>query len=96
MSFAAIDKLGGVKLAPNWLTPRVFSVNDCFVQERHWESNWTIDAIWEVIYLAVLMAVCVLLRPSMNSQRCEWAREQAQMSDVAGILGCLTLRSFDR
>lgn len=50
----------------------------CFSQERHWESYWTVDAIWEVLYLVVLVSVCFLLRPSMNSQRCgeflgEWA-----------------------
>lgn len=44
-------------------------------QERHWESAWTIDALWEVVYLALLVAVCFLLRPSMNAQRCEGASE---------------------
>ncbi|CBJ28894.1 Similar to G-protein coupled receptors [Ectocarpus siliculosus] len=42
-------------------------------EERHWESYWTVDAIWEVLYLAVLVAVCFLLRPSMNSQRFSYA-----------------------
>ena len=51
----------------------------CSPQERHWESNWTIDAIWEVVYLKVLVAVCILLRPSMNTQRCEWATDRTQM-----------------
>lgn len=60
----------------------------CSPQERHWESNWTIDAIWEVVYLKVLVAVCILLRPSMNTQRCEWATDRTQM--------LLSLCSFDR
>lgn len=40
------------------------------VKIRHWQSNWTVNAIWEMLYLAILVAVCVLLRPSMNTQRC--------------------------
>ncbi|CAM9996078.1 unnamed protein product, partial [Laminaria digitata] len=35
---------------------------------RRWESFWTVNAIWEVLYLAVLLAICFLLRPSMNNQ----------------------------
>lgn len=38
-------------------------------QERRWESYWTVNAIWEVLYLGVLVAICFLLRPSINNQR---------------------------
>ncbi|CAM9758319.1 unnamed protein product [Ascophyllum nodosum] len=41
--------------------------------ERRWQTNWTVNAIWEVLYLAVLLAVCFMLRPSMNSQRFQYA-----------------------
>ncbi|CAM9275799.1 unnamed protein product [Pylaiella littoralis] len=58
--------------------------------ERHWESYWTVDAIWEVLYLAVLLSVCFLLRPSMNTQRFSYAalpavggkREEEEGGDI--------------
>lgn len=53
---------------PSFL-PSVCCVIFCKKKERHWESYWTVDAIWEVLYLAVLLSVCFLLRPSMNTQR---------------------------
>eukprot|EP00903_Cladosiphon_okamuranus_P006662 g6504.t1 len=64
--------VGSFTFAVAWV---IFSVvrSSEVEEERHWESNWTIDAIWEVLYLAVLVAVCVLLRPSMNTQRFSYA-----------------------
>lgn len=36
---------------------------------RHWRVRWALDAVWEVCYLIVLIAICALWRPSANMQR---------------------------
>ncbi|CAM9130644.1 unnamed protein product, partial [Hapterophycus canaliculatus] len=64
--------LGSVVFAAGWAVYGVVRSSEAET-ERHWESYWTIGAIWEVLYLAVLLAVCFLLRPSMNTQRFSYA-----------------------
>eukprot|EP00611_Tribonema_gayanum_P014406 TRINITY_DN2577_c2_g2_i2.p2 TRINITY_DN2577_c2_g2~~TRINITY_DN2577_c2_g2_i2.p2 ORF type:complete len:229 (+),score=90.90 TRINITY_DN2577_c2_g2_i2:156-842(+) len=35
-------------------------------RDVHWELDWAVVAVWEVLYLYLLIAVCVLLRPRMD------------------------------
>uniref|UniRef100_A0A7S2AS73 GOST seven transmembrane domain-containing protein n=1 Tax=Octactis speculum TaxID=3111310 RepID=A0A7S2AS73_9STRA len=45
--------------------------------EEHWTSQWCINAVWEVLYLLILMAICILWMPSSNSQRYAYSMELA-------------------
>jgi hypothetical protein len=37
--------------------------------EEHWESSWSVSAMWEVIYVTLLLSISFLWMPSRNSQR---------------------------
>jgi len=45
--------------------------------KRHWQSAWSVNAVWEVLYLIILVAVAVLFMPSKNSQRYAYSLELA-------------------
>lgn len=53
----------------------VASVDGYF--EDHWKSEWSVNAVWEVLYLAVLIAIAFLWMPSRNSQRYAYSMELA-------------------
>lgn len=36
--------------------------------ETNWQQDWSVQAIWEVLYLYLLLSVCVLLRPHLDGQ----------------------------
>eukprot|EP00636_Phaeomonas_parva_P000552 CAMPEP_0118857344 /NCGR_PEP_ID=MMETSP1163-20130328/4489_1 /TAXON_ID=124430 /ORGANISM="Phaeomonas parva, Strain CCMP2877" /LENGTH=557 /DNA_ID=CAMNT_0006790647 /DNA_START=186 /DNA_END=1859 /DNA_ORIENTATION=- len=36
---------------------------------QHWKIKWALDAVWEVCYLVLCIAICFLWRPSVNMQR---------------------------
>lgn len=61
---------------------------------RNWESYWTVNAIWEVLYLAILLAVCHLLRPSMNTQRFAFSELPTSDDDKGGEYGDILLQSM--
>ena len=37
--------------------------------KHHWQSEWSVNALWELVYLALLLAIAFLFMPSKNSQR---------------------------
>ncbi len=43
--------------------------------DRNWKSRWTIDALWEVTYLVIFVAIAVLWAPSKNAQRYTYSSE---------------------
>ena len=45
--------------------------------EDHWKSQWNVNAVWEVLYLAILAAIVFLWMPSANSQRYAYSMELA-------------------
>jgi len=47
----------------------------------NWRDKWTIDALWELIYFVVFIAVAVLWAPSRNSQRYAYSIELSQLED---------------
>lgn len=53
----------------------VASVEDYFL--THWKSKWNVNAVWEVIYLTILAAISFLWRPTENSSRYAYYKEQA-------------------
>lgn len=61
---------------------------------RRWESYWTVNAIWEVLYLAVLLATCFLLRPSMNNQRFSYSAVPAAAGGKHDDEGDILLQSI--
>ncbi|KAK1793609.1 hypothetical protein P4O66_011993 [Electrophorus voltai] len=47
-------------------TTRQFKLVDC---QSGWRDLWVDDAFWRLLFSAILLAIMVLLRPSINSQR---------------------------
>ncbi len=48
--------------------------------ENNWQSRWTMDALWELEYLIVFIAICLLWAPSRNNRR--YAYSAVEMSEV--------------
>jgi hypothetical protein len=59
----------------------VFYLNDTGGGTANWKDKWTIDALWELIYFVVFVAVAVLWVPSNNSQRYAYSIELTQLED---------------
>lgn len=59
----------------------VFFLNDSGADNANWRDKWTIDALWELIYFVVFVAIAVLWAPSSNSQRYAYSIELTQLED---------------
>ncbi len=46
-----------------------------------WQYRWSVDALWEVTYYAVFVAMVTLWAPSKNSQRYAYSIELSQLDD---------------
>ena len=44
-------------------------------------ERWTVDALWELIYYIVFVAIAVLWAPSKNAQRYAHSMELSQLED---------------
>lgn len=51
--------------------------------DKNWSERWTIDALWEVTYLVIFVAIAYLWAPSRNSQRYAYSVELATIEDEA-------------
>lgn len=49
--------------------------------EDIWQSRWTADAMWEITYLVVFIAIAFLWGPSRNIQRYASSMELSQLED---------------
>lgn len=56
-------------------------LNDSGGANRNWRMKWTIDALWELIYFVIFVAIAVLWAPSNNSQRYAYSIELSQLED---------------
>ena len=45
--------------------------------EQHWQAQWSINAVWEVIYVIILISIAFLWMPSRNSQRYAYSSQLA-------------------
>lgn len=59
----------------------VFYLNDNGGGTSNWQDKWTIDALWELIYFVIFVAIAVLWAPSKNSQRYAASIELTQLED---------------
>lgn len=46
-----------------------------------WELQWTVDALWELMYFAVFVSIAFLWAPSKNSLRYAYSIELTQLDD---------------
>jgi len=46
-----------------------------------WQYRWTVDALWEAIYLVIFVVIAHLWAPNANSQRYAYSIELAQLDD---------------
>lgn len=47
----------------------------------NWREKWTVDALWELIYFVIFVAIAVMWAPSRNSQRYAYSVELTQLED---------------
>jgi hypothetical protein len=40
-----------------------------YMRDKHWATNWTLSAFWNILYMLVLGCLMVLWRPQNNDQR---------------------------
>jgi hypothetical protein len=59
----------------------VIFMNDASGANLNWKERWTVDALWELIYFVILVAICILWAPSYNSQRYAYSMELSQFDD---------------
>lgn len=59
----------------------VVFLNDVSGANMNWREKWTVDALWELIYFAILMAIAILWAPSANSQMYAYSMQLSQMDD---------------
>uniref|UniRef100_A0A6U0UN44 Transmembrane protein 87A n=1 Tax=Pinguiococcus pyrenoidosus TaxID=172671 RepID=A0A6U0UN44_9STRA len=52
-----------------WAITTVALVRTKDREQEHWKIQWALDAVWEVCYLVIFIGMCILWRPSANSQR---------------------------
>jgi len=53
--------------------------------EKQWKDAWDVNAVWEVLYLAILVAVCFLWRPTVNNQRYAYSHQLSTTEDGVEI-----------
>ena len=56
-------------------------LNDAGGANRNWRMKWTIDALWELIYFVIFVAIAVLWAPSNNAQRYAYSIELSQLDN---------------
>ncbi len=61
----------------------VIFINDGTGASQYWRAKWTVDALWELIYFIIFVAIAVLCAPSKNSQRYAYSIELTQLEDDA-------------
>jgi len=59
----------------------VIFLNDSGGSNPHWRMKWTIDALWELIYFAIFVAIAVLWAPSRNAQRYAYSVELTTLDE---------------
>ena len=55
-------------------------------RDRNWQLRWTVDAVYEFIYIVVFVCLGVLWAPSKNSQRYAYSIELSQMKDEGKLI----------
>lgn len=58
-----------------------FFLNENDGTNPNWRDKWTVDALWELIYFVIFVAIAVLWAPSQNSQRYSYSIELSQLED---------------
>jgi hypothetical protein len=56
----------------------------------NWRMDWTVDALWEVIYFVIFVSIAVLWAPSNNAQRYAYSIELSQLEDDEEFQGADT------
>lgn len=59
----------------------VLFLNDSGGANPNWRMRWTIDALWELIYFIIFVAIAVLWAPSNNAQRYAYSIELSQLEN---------------
>lgn len=77
---AVLLTLFGLTCAWGFYSSVVF-MNDISGANSNWREKWTIDALWELIYFVIFVAIAVLWAPSRNAQRYAYSVELTQLED---------------
>lgn len=57
------------------------TVSDGYGSENNWKLRWTVDALWELTYFGLFVAVCVMWAPFKNSSRFSYTYEMVNLDD---------------
>ena len=57
----------------------IFVYDTSYDSSSNWEYKWTIDALWEITYFCVFVAIAFLWAPSSNSQKYAYSIELSQL-----------------
>ena len=49
--------------------------------QEHWSSAWSVNAVWEVLYVLVLLAIAVLWAPSRHANKYAYYSAQLKTFD---------------
>lgn len=52
--------------------------------EGRWQSRWSMDALWEALYLIIFASICFIWAPSSNNKR--YAYSALDLSETSGFL----------
>jgi hypothetical protein len=61
----------------------IIALDDGHGVDNNWADRWTVDALYELTYFAVFVAVAYMWAPSKNSQRYAYSVELSQLEDDA-------------
>lgn len=59
----------------------IIVLNNGSGDESNWQDRWTVDALWELTYFVIFVAISVMWAPSKNSQRYAYSTELSQLED---------------
>ncbi len=59
----------------------IITLKDGNGDDSNWKFHWTIDALWDLTYFALFLAICVLWAPMKNNHRYAYSYELVSLSD---------------
>lgn len=61
-------------------------------EDSNWKERWTVDALWEVLYFGVFVAIAVMWSPAHDLQKYAYTAEMAELeNDQEWLAGSVEL-----
>jgi hypothetical protein len=59
----------------------VVNLNTGRGEDNNWKDHWTVDALWEMTYFMIFVAIAIMWAPSKNSMRYAYHVELSQLEN---------------